>query len=154
MSAESQKSKKWLEERTYHVGIVEKWVPFPKPGHRVDLYGIIDMVAVRFSETGVLGVQATSASNARARVIKALENDKLPIWLRCGNRFEVHSWGKQGARGRRKTWTLRRQRALIEEGVVIFMDVSPELDAGLESVDGSAGVEIPASEPADQEVAR
>lgn len=152
MSVESQKSKKWLEDGGYLVGIVEKWVPFPKPGHRVDLYGIIDMVAIRTQEVGVLGVQATSASNARARVVKSLESNTLLPWLQSGNRFEVHSWGKQGARGKRKVWTLRRQRALFEEGLVVFKEVLPEANGSLEPVDGRVAVEVPASEPADSQV--
>lgn len=93
------------------------------PGGRMfkrDLFGVIDIVAiaapVELSNGLVLprrivGIQATSNNGGThaARVRKAQEEPRLGAWLASGARFEVWSWAKQGARGKRKTWTLRTE---------------------------------------------
>ena len=48
----------WLRERGYVVGNVEKWIPQIR--QRKDLFGFIDLLAVRGDET--LGVQVTSST--------------------------------------------------------------------------------------------
>ena len=100
MSSPTSRSKQHLEAAGYLVGVVEKWVQFPPPGHRVDLFGILDLVAVKDRET--IGVQTTSGSNVSAR-IKKLE-DSAALWMlrQAGWRIVVHGWRK--ARGR---WQLR-----------------------------------------------
>ena len=73
---------------------------------RHDLFGCIDYLILD-GLPGVLGVQLTSGSNAAARKAKIIEN--LPRqWLEAGNRLQVWSYAKQGPRGKRKVWTLRR----------------------------------------------
>ena len=73
-----------------------------------DLFGIIDIVAIRPGE--IFGVQATSASNHSSHVKKALAEPKLLLWLLAGGRFEVWSWGKKGARGKVKKWRVRKTK--------------------------------------------
>lgn len=92
--------------------VVEKWNPHSRT--RLDLFGIIDVLACH-PDAGILGVQATSGSNASARVKKAMDEPRLQTWLRSGGRFEVWSWAKQGARGKRKTWTLRWQPIALKD---------------------------------------
>lgn len=95
-----------LKSLGFAAQVVERWNAFAKK--RVDLFGVIDVVAVK-PGVGVLGVQATSGTNHAARRAKALAEPRLRVWLASGGRFEVWSWEKQGARGDRKLWTLRRQ---------------------------------------------
>ena len=102
---------KFLKEGGYQYEKVERWNPFSKT--RKDFIGVIDILCWRFPLTGVLGIQATSATNSMKRLRKAMEEARLHSWLRCGNRFEVWSWGKRGPRGKRKEWTLTRREILL-----------------------------------------
>jgi hypothetical protein len=103
----TERALKQLRKEGYTCAIVEKFVRFPFPGHRVDLFGIIDLLAMKEGLTGLLGVQVTSASNMSARMKKALANKYLPLWKATGNRFEVWSFGKYGKRGEVKRWDVR-----------------------------------------------
>lgn len=98
---------KLLRDEGYLCQVVEHWNAFAR--RRVDLFGVIDVVAMRAGEVGLLGVQCTSAANAASRLTKARETPALGVWLSCANRFEVHSWGKRGGRGERKLWTCERR---------------------------------------------
>ena len=86
------------------MAITEKWIPQAR--RRIDLFGIIDVLAIRDDE--ILGVQATTGPNAAARVTKALAEPRLERWLLAGGHFEVWGWRKVGARGKRKLWAVRR----------------------------------------------
>lgn len=84
------------------VQVVERWNPFAHI--RQDLFGFIDLVAVRSNSPGVFGVQATSTGNVSARIKKSMAAPALRAWLAAGNRFAVCGWSKRGARGKRKKW--------------------------------------------------
>jgi hypothetical protein len=56
---------------------------------------------------GALGIQVTSGANHAKRVQKTLEEPRILRWLQKGNRFEVWSYAKRGAAGKRKLWQLR-----------------------------------------------
>lgn len=92
----TQRSLKFLREAGYTVAIVEHWNPHARI--RQDLFGIIDIVAIHPKIFGVLGVQTTSLANISARVKKAQLNEKLLIWYKSGNSFQVHGWGKRNGR--------------------------------------------------------
>jgi hypothetical protein len=82
------------------VQVVERWNMHAKV--RVDLFGIIDIVAIDAAgET--YGVQATSGDNVASRVTKIAESTALAHCLNAGWRIVVHGWRKN-AKGR---WTLR-----------------------------------------------
>lgn len=57
----------------------------------------------------IIGIQATSGTNHAARIAKAKAEPRLRHWVDAGGRFEIWSWAKRGARGKRKTWTLRTE---------------------------------------------
>ena len=78
----------WLPE------VVEKWIP--GANIRKDLFGFIDLLAIREGET--LAVQATSYSNVSARVAKIAESDNIAAVRAAGWRVEVWGWHKKGAR--------------------------------------------------------
>lgn len=96
-----QRSKKYLEQQGYRVAITEHWNSFARC--RVDLFGVIDLLAMR-PGAPLLAIQTTSTSNLSAR----LKKDPITVrqWLSTGAEFQFHGWSRQGARGKRKTWTL------------------------------------------------
>lgn len=109
-SSPTQRSLAELRKRGWLAQVVEKWIPQVK--RRIDLFGIGDILALD-GLPGSLMIQASSASGHSARVKKALAEPKLLQWLQAGNRFAVWTWGKKGAAGKRKLWTLREE--YIEE---------------------------------------
>jgi hypothetical protein len=66
------------------------------------MFGFIDILAIRGSET--LGVQATSDSNVSARVKKIADSEHLPAVREAG--WSVQVWGWKQAR-MYHPWTLR-----------------------------------------------
>lgn len=73
--------------------VVERWNPHARI--RQDLFGFIDILAVRDGET--LAVQATSGSNVSARVAKIAASDTAPMVRKAGWRVEVWGWRKNAA---------------------------------------------------------
>lgn len=94
-----------LREDGYVCAIVEKWNPYARI--RQDLFGFIDVVAIRSTDAGVLGIQTTSGSNISARISKIQASPYYQIWKSSGNRIEVWGWSKKGKKGERKTWQVR-----------------------------------------------
>lgn len=74
----------WLREQGYLAQVVERFNPHARV--RVDLFGCIDVLAVKGTET--VGVQATSGSNVSGRVqkIKTEVADHARAWLDGGTR--------------------------------------------------------------------
>lgn len=99
MSSPTQRSLAELRKRGYLAQVVEKWIPAVK--RRQDLYGFIDILAIREGE--VVGVQATSGDNVASRVTKIAEHEHVGAVRKAGIRILVHGWRKNAA-GR---WTLR-----------------------------------------------
>ncbi len=99
MTSPTQRSLAELRKRGYLAQVVEKWIPAVK--RRQDLYGFIDILAIRENE--VLGVQSTSASNVASRVAKITEAEHVGAVRKAGIKIFVHGWRKNAA-GR---WTLR-----------------------------------------------
>lgn len=81
--------------------VVEKWNPHARI--RQDLFGLVDVIAVRPNET--LAVQTTSASNVSARVKKIAEHPNIGAIREAGWTVLVHGWGKNKS-GR---WELKRE---------------------------------------------
>jgi len=90
MRSPTELSLEYLRKKGYSVAITEHWNPFGKV--RQDLFGIIDLVAIKAGEVGVLGIQTTSKSNISARVAKAKNNKDLLVWYKAGNNFIIHGW--------------------------------------------------------------
>lgn len=90
----TQRTLKYLRELGYQAAITERWNQFA--GVRQDLFGIVDVLAIRKGET--LAVQCTSNSNVAARVNKIAEHENTPAIRDAGWRLEVHGWTK-GRRG-------------------------------------------------------
>ena len=95
MSSPTQRSKALLESQGYRVEIVERYNSFVK--RRFDLFGFIDLLAIKPGET--VGVQTTSYSNLSARVKKIAEHENVDAVREAGWRILCHGW-KKNAKGR------------------------------------------------------
>lgn len=98
MNSPTQRSLALLREAGYRCAIVEKWIPQTK--RRNDLFGFVDLLAIRDNET--LAVQTTSGSNVASRITKITEDcaDALADVRAAGWRIEVHGWRKVKRNGR------------------------------------------------------
>lgn len=91
----TQRSLKALRDAGYLVAITERWNDFAKI--RQDLFGFVDLLALRENET--LAVQVTSRENISSRVAKISESEHIAAVRKAGWRIEVHGWRKE-ANGR------------------------------------------------------
>jgi len=94
----TQLSKKHLEAQGYTVAVTEHWNSFARI--RQDLFGFIDLLALRGDET--LAVQTTSHSNVSARVKKIADHDNVDAVRKANWRIEVHGWYKENGRWKLK----------------------------------------------------
>jgi hypothetical protein len=92
----TQRSLDALRKAAYLPAVVERFLP--GVGIRQDLYGFLDIVAIRADRPGVLGVQTTTLHNARARYLKLIAIPASRVWLLARNRIEVHGWAKVAGR--------------------------------------------------------
>lgn len=91
-------------KRGWEAQAVERFNSYTK--QRIDLFGVIDIVAI--TPAGILRIQACVGGDHAKRMKKALDEPRLHEWLKHAQ-FAVWSWAKQGARGKRKLWTLREE---------------------------------------------
>lgn len=96
----TQLSLRSMRELGYSVDVVERWVSQPPPGHRRDLFGIIDVLAVGRGET--VAIQCTADGSVSSRVRKIADAEALPNLREAGWKIVVHGWRKQGGR-----WVVR-----------------------------------------------
>lgn len=99
-----------LEALGWLVGDVEKWVPQSKK--RIDLFGIIDLVAIREGKT--LGLQVTSPSNVGSHVTKMLDEPRLVDCLYADWLIEL--WGVRNTSVRDGSFAVTRQFKIIDRG--------------------------------------
>ncbi len=111
LASPTQRTLKRLREEGYLTEVVERWNPHANI--RQDLFGWIDIIAIRPGE--ILAVQATSYSNHSARVTKLKQErrEQVEEWLDAGGLAEVWSWKskqrilKDGTVGKSKVWRPR-----------------------------------------------
>lgn len=99
MSSPTQRTLKHLRELGYKAQVVEHFNSWTK--RRIDLFTIIDVVAVGHGET--LGVQCTSGSNVSSRVAKIADAEATPALREAGWKLVVHGWRKNS----KNRWVLR-----------------------------------------------
>lgn len=108
MMSPTARTQQYLRKLAYIVGNVEKWNPYARI--RQDLFGCFDTIAVDWPNRRVLFIQSTSHSNHNKRVAKVRGSKVFESLSDIPSvEIEVWSWGKQGKRGKRKLWTLRRE---------------------------------------------
>jgi hypothetical protein len=84
----TQLSLKKLREEGYTVAVVEHWNAFARI--RQDLFGFIDLLALKDKE--VLAVQTTTTSNMSARVKKIADHENVGVVRDAGWTIHVHGW--------------------------------------------------------------
>ena len=84
----TQLSLKKLREEGYTVAVVEHWNSFARI--RQDLFGFIDLLALKGKE--VLAVQTTTATNLNARCKKIGDHENVSIVREAGWSIHVHGW--------------------------------------------------------------
>ena len=84
----TQLSLKKLREEGYTVAVVEHWNAFARI--RQDLFGFIDLLALKGKE--VLAVQTTTATNMNARIKKIADHENIDIVREAGWTIHVHGW--------------------------------------------------------------
>lgn len=100
-----------LRKRKMSAQVVERWNPHAKV--RVDLFGVIDLLAIESNTGNVLGrasilaIQACAGASHAARRDKILAEPRARQWVEAGGRLELWSWSQRGAAGKQKRWTLR-----------------------------------------------
>lgn len=90
MSSPTERSLKHLREQGYLCEVVEKWNSFTRT--RKDLFGFIDIIAIKEGET--LAVQTTTKDNMNARVSKIAESDHVGMVRKAEWKIHVHGWSK------------------------------------------------------------
>ncbi len=98
VTSPTQRSLELMREAGYVADVVERWIP--GANIRKDLFGFIDILAIREGE--VCGVQSTSAANVSARVNKIREHANVDAVRKAGIRIVVHGWRKSG-----RHWAVR-----------------------------------------------
>lgn len=108
----TSRSLKLLRDDEYTAQVVEYWNSFARI--RVDLFNVIDIVAVRPGEC--LGVQTTTYSNMGARRKKILASEKAHMWLQAGCLLHIHGWKKTKPNAwSRHRWECRTQVITLED---------------------------------------
>lgn len=107
MNTPTTRSLELLRSEGYTVAITEHWNAYARI--RQDLFGFIDLIAIKEGVSGVLAIQTTTAAHVSARFEKIAGNPVLKVWLLSGNKIEIHGWGLRGKRGQRKLWTVIRK---------------------------------------------
>ena len=98
MTSTTQLSLNYLRKLGYTANIVEHWNSFAHI--RQDLFGFIDIVAIKTGELGVLGVQSTSKSNISTRRRKIESLPEYIVWKGASNRIVIHGWAKSKKRNK------------------------------------------------------
>lgn len=95
----TQLSLRHLRGLGYDAEVVEHWNAHA--GRRQDLFGCIDILALRDDET--LAVQCTSVGGVSDRIRKITDNEHLPQMRKAGWTIHVHGWSKVDGH-----WQLKR----------------------------------------------
>jgi carbonic anhydrase len=92
----TQLTLKELRKTCQSVQVVEKWNPHARI--RQDLFGFVDVLALRDGET--IAVQSTSWANVSARVKKIAESEHVAAVRKAGWKIIVHGWKKNAKTNR------------------------------------------------------
>jgi hypothetical protein len=92
-----------LRDEGWTADICERWIPGGSgiSGRRKDLFGMLDLIALRGPKT--LGVQTTSHTNANARLNKMRDDEHalaLAAMHAAGWSVVIHGWRKSTSNGR------------------------------------------------------
>lgn len=105
----AQESLKHMRKIGYTCAVVERW---NSHAHiRQDLFGGIDLLAIRFGETA--GIQCSRSADLAAHRTKLLGEPRMRSWVEAGNKLLLHGWDLKGKDGTQKRWTLREEELRV-----------------------------------------
>lgn len=112
MTSPTQRTLKEFRGRGYKCQVVEHWNSFARI--RIDLFGFIDIVAMRPGE--ILGIQTTSDSGRSARRKKILDSELARDWVEAGGKIVLTTWGKKKVKGggRAMRWTMHEEEVTFQ----------------------------------------
>ena len=96
-SKPTQRTLAWLRKQGYRCQVVEHWNAFAH--RRIDLFGVIDVLAVDTQQGRIIGVQCCSGTDHAKRKAKIEESDAIPDWKEAGGHIWLVSWRKLKPRG-------------------------------------------------------
>jgi hypothetical protein len=112
----TERSLKLLRKEGWEPAVVERWNAHARI--RQDLWGFVDLIAMKAGEPPLL-VQSTSAANLAARRTKIAAEPRARLALTAGFRVVLHGW--------RPTKTHRGQPPRIEEvTLALFEELADE----------------------------
>ena len=120
--------------RSFVVGRAPTGETLSRGGKKSDLFGFIDVLAFGDGATYAIQTTVTGSASKRRDKIEAECADALAEVLRAGWLVEVWGWAKRGAVGKRKLWTLKRER-LVGPGAWEEVGCTPPTgtDGGIEA---------------------
>ena len=128
MSNATQRTLAALRTQGYICGMVERFVRDGQFGHRVDLFGIIDLIALDKNPNtgGVIGIQScTTAYTAHVRTITEDCKQNTIDWLETPNcRLELWAWRKIKKKrgGKLKIWKPRIADIYLQRGKLVVVE--------------------------------
>ena len=111
----TQRTLKHLRDDGYTCGIVERFLAYAgKYGKRMDLFGIIDIIAIKEHE--ILGVQSCGQAFSEHDK-KILESESSKEWLESGGKLVLIGWRKLKVKrgGKDMRWKPRIKEYTLED---------------------------------------
>lgn len=93
MKTTTARSRKLMEDRGFHVELVEHYNSFTQRRH--DLFGIFDLLCIHTGSGEVAVVQTTSASNITSRMRKIADSENTPLVRKAGWTILCHGWKRE-----------------------------------------------------------
>ena len=93
----TQRSRSWLKQQGYRTGDVERYISpksFTGHGYSSDLFGCIDMIAVRPGELLAVQVCGTDWSPHIKKMTEGSGRDGVELWLSSGSPLLLLGWRK------------------------------------------------------------
>jgi len=118
------------DQGIWHVAIVERYIKSGNFGHRSDMFGIIDLVALSpygDDDCGcIVGIQVFGQTGWAAHVntIMVEKKDNTHAWLRAGGKLQLWGWRKlKVKRGmKRMKWTPRIGDITLHDSQIILTE--------------------------------
>lgn len=139
MASPLERSKAKLEGEGFHVWKVERpasmWAP------TLDLFNLMDLVAIRSDRVGVVGIQCCGEDVAphlhkilegfvRKKIVKGElqeivvpPNEYIKTWLEAQNTFFIWGWRLRKNEGKKASYQLREIEFIIENGIVVHREI-------------------------------
>ena len=124
----TQRSLAYLKKQGLKCGMVERYIfapHLPGGGHRIDLFNIIDIIAIDGPET--IGVQSTGQAFSEHHKKLTEEKEQETIdWLQGGTRLLLLiGWRKllKKRGGKLKLWKPRIRSYFLKDGKIDWKDV-------------------------------